>query len=158
MAQPHIQYARLEGENVILRPVSVEDAPLAYRFVANAPALLGDVWLGALLASLAIETLKYGYGVYVVNFSSYGAAYGALGGFLLFMHQHGPHPAAPQIMIHHTIMGMLAITAGSCRLVDEYAEVRKGQKANREGRSNLKVLWAILVTLIGVQLLFYSES
>lgn len=81
-----------------------------------------------------------------------------LGGFLLFMHQHGPHPAAHQIMIHHTIMGMLAITAGSCRLVDEYAEVRKGQKANREGRSNLKVLWAILVTLIGVQLLFYSES
>ena len=32
-----------------------------------------------------IETLKYGYGVYVVNFSNYGAAYGALGGVLLFM-------------------------------------------------------------------------
>ena len=57
----------------------------AYRFVPNAPNYFGDVWLGALLASLAIETLKYGYGVYVVNFSSYGAAYGALTGILLFM-------------------------------------------------------------------------
>lgn len=58
---------------------------LAYRFVPNAPTSFRDVWLGALLASLAIETLKYGYGVYVVNFSSYGAAYGALTGVLLFM-------------------------------------------------------------------------
>jgi len=58
---------------------------LAYRFVPNAHASLRDVWLGALLASVAIEILKYGYGVYVVNFSNYGAAYGALGGFLLFM-------------------------------------------------------------------------
>lgn len=57
----------------------------AYRFVPNAPTSFGDVWLGAALASLAIETLKYGYGVYVVNFSNYGAAYGALGGVLLFM-------------------------------------------------------------------------
>ena len=57
----------------------------AYRFVPNASTSFRDVWLGALLASLAIETLKYGYGVYVVNFSSYGAAYGALTGILLFM-------------------------------------------------------------------------
>ncbi len=58
---------------------------LAYRFVPNASTSFRDVWLGAMLASLAIETLKYGYGVYVVNFSSYGAAYGALAGVLLFM-------------------------------------------------------------------------
>ena len=58
---------------------------LAYRFVPNAHNKFRDVWLAALLASVAIEALKYGYGVYVVNFSNYGAAYGALGGFLLFM-------------------------------------------------------------------------
>lgn len=59
---------------------------LAYRFVPNAPTSFRDVCLGAFLASLAIETLKYGYSVYVVNFSSYGApAYGALTGVLLFM-------------------------------------------------------------------------
>jgi membrane protein len=57
----------------------------AYRFVPNAHNKFRDTWLAALLASVAIEALKYGYGVYVVNFSNYGAAYGALGGFLLFM-------------------------------------------------------------------------
>jgi len=59
---------------------------LAYRYVPNAPSnSLRYVWLGALLASGAIEVLKYGYGVYVANFANYGAAYGALGGVLLFM-------------------------------------------------------------------------
>lgn len=58
---------------------------LAYRFVPNAVTSFRSVWLGALLASLAIEILKYGYGVYVVNFANYGPAYGALTGVLLFM-------------------------------------------------------------------------
>lgn len=58
---------------------------LAYRYVPNSPKSVRDVWLGALLASGGIEILKYGYGVYVANFASYGAAYGALGGVLLFM-------------------------------------------------------------------------
>ncbi|MEE8612942.1 MAG: hypothetical protein V3S85_02285 [Nitrospirales bacterium] len=84
--------------------------------------------------------------------------FAVLGGFLLFMHEHGPHPAAHQIMIHHTIMGVLALTAASCRLIDEVSEVRKGPKVNQGGRSILKVVWALLIILIGVQLQFYSES
>ncbi len=58
---------------------------LAYRFVPNAANSVRDVWPGAVVASVGIEGLKYGYGVYVVNFGSYGAAYGALAGILLFM-------------------------------------------------------------------------
>ena len=58
---------------------------LAYRFVPNAEVSLTDVWGAAVLASLAIEILKYGHSIYVVNFSNYGVAYGALGGVLLFM-------------------------------------------------------------------------
>ena len=47
MAQPVVQYTRLEGERVILRPISVEDAPLAYRFVAgNESILRWLVWGG----------------------------------------------------------------------------------------------------------------
>ncbi len=84
--------------------------------------------------------------------------FAVLGGFLLFMHEHGPHPASHQIMIHHTIMGVLALTAASCRLIDEVSEVRKGPTVNQGGRSILKVVWALLIILIGVQLLFYSES
>lgn len=58
---------------------------LAYWFVPNARNSFSDVWLGAILAAVALEILKYGYGVYVVNFSRYGAVYGALGGILIFM-------------------------------------------------------------------------
>ncbi|MEX0786525.1 MAG: YihY/virulence factor BrkB family protein [Dehalococcoidia bacterium] len=58
---------------------------LAYRYVPNATQSLADVWPGALFASAGIEILKYGYSVYVANFANYGAAYGALGGILLFM-------------------------------------------------------------------------
>lgn len=34
-----------------------------------------------------------------------------LGGLALFLHSHGAHPAAHKIAIHHTIMGILAITS-----------------------------------------------
>lgn len=58
---------------------------LAYWLVPNAKSSFFDVWFAAVLASLAIEVLKFGYAIYVTNFSSYGAVYGALGGMLLFM-------------------------------------------------------------------------
>jgi len=58
---------------------------LAYWLVPNANNSLSDVWIAAALVSFAIEILKSGYAIYVVNFSSYGDVYGALGGILLFM-------------------------------------------------------------------------
>lgn len=58
---------------------------LAYWFVPNAKSSFFDVWFAAVLASLAIEVLKFGYAIYATNYSSYGAVYGALGGILLFM-------------------------------------------------------------------------
>jgi YihY family inner membrane protein len=53
--------------------------------VPNTRTSVRDVWPGALLAATLFELLKYGYSVYVANFSNYGAVYGALGGILLFM-------------------------------------------------------------------------
>ncbi len=58
---------------------------LAYLFVPNTNNSFFDVWFAAVLASLAVEILLYGYATYVTNFSSYGPVYGALGGILLFM-------------------------------------------------------------------------
>lgn len=58
---------------------------LAYRFVPNAANKMRDVWLGAAIASTAIEALKYGYAVYLSNFEKYDAVYGALAGVLIFM-------------------------------------------------------------------------
>jgi putative copper resistance protein D len=81
---------------------------------------------------------------------------------MLFGHSHGDHPAAHKIQLHHTIMGLLAITAGSSKLVS--ARWRKPLQWGRHGDTVPVVLgtwwefaWAILVLAIGVQLLFYSE-
>ncbi len=75
-----------------------------------------------------------------------------IGGLLLFWHSHGTHPSAHKIASHHTIMGALAMTAGSTRLVSEWRR-RQGAK---EGRY-WDIAWAGLILLIGAQLLFYSE-
>ncbi|NKB81223.1 MAG: hypothetical protein GKS05_04905 [Nitrospirales bacterium] len=83
-------------------------------------------------------------------------AFAILGGLLLFLHRHGPHPAAHQIMIHHSIMCGLAITAGAFRVLCESVHVRKLPQPN--GQSRLMVCWVILILVIGVQLLLYSET
>ena len=58
---------------------------LMYRYVPNVQTKIGDVWPGALLATVLFELLKNGFAVYIANFSNYSGAYGALGGLLLFM-------------------------------------------------------------------------
>ena len=79
-----------------------------------------------------------------------------LGGFLLFLHRHGLHPAAHQIMVHHSIMGGLAIAAGACRFLCESVYVQKLPKLHNQSR--LMICWAVLILVIGVQLLLYSET
>ena len=85
-----------------------------------------------------------------------------IGGLMLFGHSHGDHPAAHKIQLHHTIMGLLAITAGSSKLVS--ARWRKPLQWGRHGDAVPVVLgtwwefaWAGLILAIGTQLLFYSE-
>jgi putative copper resistance protein D len=75
-----------------------------------------------------------------------------IGGLMLFGHSHGLHPSAQKIAIHHTIMGTMAITAGSSKLWSGWiASPRK------TGPSKWELLWAGLILLIGAQLLIYSE-
>ena len=69
-----------------------------------------------------------------------------LGGLMLFLHSHGAHPAAHKIAIHHTLMGIMAITAGSCKLASELPDL-----------SRWGLAWASLILLIGLQLLVYTE-
>jgi len=75
-----------------------------------------------------------------------------VGGLMLFGHSHGTHPAAHKIFIHHTIMGSLAVSAGSSRLAAGWLT---DLPANRGSR--WEFLWAGLILLIGIQLLIYSE-
>lgn len=75
-----------------------------------------------------------------------------VGGLMLFSHSHGEHPAAYKIALHHAIMGTMAITAGSSKLVSGW----RARQMVRE-RSYWELIWASLVLVIGLQLLIYSE-
>jgi putative copper resistance protein D len=75
-----------------------------------------------------------------------------IGGLLLFGHSHGDHPSAHKVAMHHAVMGFMAITAGSSKL---WSRCSPGPSQSRASRREL--LWAGLVVLIGLQLLFYTE-
>lgn len=75
-----------------------------------------------------------------------------LGGLMLFGHSHGDHPSAHKIAMHHAVMGTMAITAGSSKLLSDWFG-----NTPRVIPSRWEVLWAGLILLIGVELLFYSE-
>ncbi len=46
---------------------------------------LREVWPGALVAALFFEVGKFGFTIYLANFSSYGAVYGSLGAIVAFL-------------------------------------------------------------------------
>ncbi len=75
-----------------------------------------------------------------------------VGGFMLFGHSHGVHPSAQKIAMHHAVMGAMAVTAGSSKLVYEW---RRSGSATAPFKWEL--LWAGLILFIGAQLLIYSE-
>ena len=87
-----------------------------------------------------------------------------VGGLMLFGHSHGDHPAAHKIQLHHVVMGLLAITAGSSKFFSGW---RKPVRSRRHGRHSESVppvpatwwefIWAVLILMIGLQLLLYSE-
>lgn len=75
-----------------------------------------------------------------------------IGGLMLFGHSHGDHPGAHKITLHHVLMGTMAITAGSSKLISGW----RARPLLTE-RSYWELLWAGLVVAIGLQLLIYSE-
>ena len=75
-----------------------------------------------------------------------------VGGLMLFGHSHGVHPSAQKIAMHHAMMGTMAITAGSSKLLAGwFCPSLHPQSPAWEW------LWAGLIVLIGMQLLMYSE-
>ena len=87
-----------------------------------------------------------------------------VGGFMLFAHSHGIHPAAHKIQLHHTVMGLLAISAGSSKLFSDWRAPSRNRRTEMHahtdqtrGASRLELVWALLLLVISLQLLFYSE-
>ena len=81
-------------------------------------------------------------------------AFALLGGWMLFNHSHGLHPSAEKIALHHAVMGTLAITAGSFKLV---SALKTGTSLPARSRSRWELLWAVLISVIGLQLMLYAE-
>ncbi|MDN5941263.1 MAG: hypothetical protein L0H94_05205 [Nitrospira sp.] len=75
-----------------------------------------------------------------------------IGGLMLFGHSHGLHPSAAKIATDHAIMGSMAVTAGSSKLLSDWF-----RSPSHEGVSKWELPWAGLILLIGIQLLIYSE-
>jgi putative copper resistance protein D len=75
-----------------------------------------------------------------------------VGGFMLFGHSHGGHPSAEKIAMHHAIMGTMAVTAGSSKLLSAWVD-----PPERSVPTNWEWVWVSLILLIGAQLLIYSE-
>jgi putative copper resistance protein D len=75
-----------------------------------------------------------------------------VGGLMLFGHAHSVHPSAQKIAMHHTLMGTMAATAGSSKLLSGWFRSPLHERSPAWG-----CLWAGLIVLIGMQLLVYSE-
>ena len=54
-----------------------------------------------------------------------------IGGLMLFGHSHGAHPAAQKIALHHAVMGTLAVSAGSSKLVSAWSHAFMGWTRSR---------------------------
>jgi len=71
---------------------------------------------------------------------------------MLFGHSHSVHPSAQKIAMHHALMGTMAATAGSSKLLSGLFRSPLHERSPAWGW-----LWAGLIVLIGMQLLVYSE-
>ena len=78
--------------------------------------------------------------------------FAVIGGLMLFGHSHGVHPSAAKIAMDHVFMGTMAVTAGSSKLLSDWF-----RSPSHAGFSKLELPWAVLILLIGIQLLIYSE-
>ncbi len=101
----------------------------------------------------AIEGLRWSDRLRHVLWTVPFPAFAIIGGLMLFLHDHGVHPAAHKIALDHATMGTMAVAAGFCKLVS----VRTATKAGAAGSSRWNLVWAGFIVLIGLQLLFYSE-
>jgi putative copper resistance protein D len=75
-----------------------------------------------------------------------------VGGLMLFGHSHGVHPSAHKIAMHHALMGIMAVTAGSSKLLSGWLCQPSTRTVGR-----WELLWAGLILFIGMELLIYLE-
>ena len=77
-----------------------------------------------------------------------------LGGSMLYAHMHNVVTDVQVIHMHHRLMGAAAILAGAVKLVPASGLPGLGEPSKH---SSWETAWAMLVVLIGVELLLYFE-
>jgi len=135
---------------------------LAETFSGKDPEMLQHKIFGILALGVGmVEWLRRAGNLGHWFWSALLPGFALIGGAMLFLHMHGPHPAGHQIQIRHHIMGTLALAGGLAWFAGEWRQ-RSGQSTEllhaHESHPTLKILWAVTVIVIGAQLLFYSES
>lgn len=85
--------------------------------------------------------------------------FAVVSGLMLFVHMHGTHPNIVHIQAHHHVIGSLATAGGLAWFAGEWRQwPHRFRQAVPHPSSIMKILWALCVFIIGVQLLMYSES
>ncbi|MDP6716661.1 MAG: YhjD/YihY/BrkB family envelope integrity protein, partial [SAR202 cluster bacterium] len=56
-----------------------------YRFIPNTEVRIRDVWLGALVASMAFDGAKWGFLFYIRTFPVYNVVYGSVGAVMALL-------------------------------------------------------------------------
>ena len=84
------------------------------------------------------------------------------GGLLLLLHDHGHHPGAHAIAMHHARMGTLACLAGAAKLLALWDDHAVGTKADIRSPAErfsrpYAAAWGGCVMMIGLLLLAYQE-
>ena len=97
-----------------------------YRFLPNTSVRLSDVWLGALLASIAFDGAKWGFVAYVRAFPVYNVIYGPVG--------------AMMALLTWVYVSAIILLFGAL-LTSRYAQHAARARARKE-KQGLKLLWA----------------
>ena len=133
---------------------------LAETLSGKDPEMLQHKLFGILALSVGgVEWLKRLGKLEHWSWSALLPGFALVGGSMLFLHMHGPHPAGHQIQMHHNVMGTMALAGGLAWFVGEWLHGPLRPSSQETSQKSIsKVIWAVLVTMIGIQLLFYSES
>lgn len=88
--------------------------------------------------------------------------YASVGGLLLLVHEHGPHPSGHQIDQHHTLMAGLAIAAAVAKGLTLWsASSSRGDMAAPRTGPQIRLvggrIWASFIIILGLSLLLYRE-
>jgi membrane protein len=108
---------------------------LLYRYVPNVSNRFGDLWPGALAATVLFELLKNGFAFYVAKFNNYDVIYGSLGAIMLFL------------LFVYLAANLLLVGA---ELACEYASLRRGEYAELLAQPSGSLVAALRSYVIGL--------